>query len=226
MTTVEILTTQHREVLALFKRITGGNGNRETLIEEMSGKLRLHSRLEEALVYPTLQQHGSKRVQEEILESYEEHRIVDFLLAQLAPGQEAEPEAILPRVRVLHSLLEEHVEEEETEVLKHLESLDDAVLRQLDERVQAEVDEVQRVDELLGRAATVARRTEQWAGSLLDASFDLPRRAVSAIAPSRWLRPDHRYVLAARIASSVPRVVVNSLYDVVNRRAGRSGRAA
>jgi hypothetical protein len=226
MTALEILRAQHRDVLAVFKRITGGNGNRAALVEEMSGKLRLHSRLEETIVYPALQQHGSKRVQEMVLESYEEHRIVDFLLAQVAPNQNAETEPLLARVRVLHSLVEEHIEEEESEVLKHLGDLDDAVLRQLDERVQAEVDEVERVDELLGRAATVARRTEQWASSLLDLSFGLPRRAVSAIAPSRWLRPDHRYVLAARIAGSVPRVVVDSLYDVVNRRGGRSGRAA
>jgi hypothetical protein len=226
MTTLEILRAQHRDVLAVFKRITGGNGTRATLVDEVSGKLRLHSRLEETLVYPTLHAHGTKRVQEMIMESYEEHRIVDFLLAQLAPRADVEMEMQHARVRVLQSLVEEHIEEEEAEVFKHVEELDDAVLRQLDERMQSELDEVQRVDELLGRAAGVARRTEQWAGSLLDASLGLPRRAVSAFAPSRWLRPDHRYVLAARIASSVPRVVVDSLYDAVTGRGGHGRRAA
>jgi hypothetical protein len=226
MTTSEILRAQHRDVLALLKRVTSGNGNRATLLDEVSGKLRLHSRLEEVLVYPALQAHGTKKVQEMILESYEEHRIVDFLLAQLTPRAEVDAEALNARTRVLQSLLKDHIEEEEAEVFKHLDDLDESALRRLDERMQAEVDEVERVDELLGRAAGVARRTEQWAGSLLDASFGLPRRAVSALAPSRWLQPDHRYVLAARIASSVPRVVVNSLYDVVTGRRGHGRRAA
>jgi hypothetical protein len=226
MTTVEILRAQHREVLSLFKRITGGNGNRTTLLDEASAKLRLHSRLEEMLVYPAIHAHGTKRVQEMIMESYEEHRIVDFLLTQLAPRAEGATERQHARVRVLHSFVEEHIEEEETEVLKHVDELDEAARRQLDERVQAELEEVQQVDELLGRAAGVARRTEQWAGSLLDAGLGLPRRAVGAIAPSRWLRPDNRYVLAARIASSVPRVVVDSLYGVVTGRGSHGRRAA
>jgi hypothetical protein len=211
MTAVEILHAQHREVLALFKRLENGSGDRAKWLEELRGKLRLHTRLEETLFYPTLETYGSKRIKDEVLESYEEHRLVDFLLAQLTPT-DVDSEPSHARVRVLQSLIEEHVEEEE--------------VRALDVRMREELEEVQRVDELLGRAAVVARRTEQWAGSLLDASMGLPRRAVSAIAPSRWLPSSPRYLLAARIAGAVPRVVVDSLYQAVTGRGGAHGRRA
>jgi hypothetical protein len=225
MTAVEILHAQHREVLALFKRLENGSGDRAKWLEELRGKLRLHTRLEETLFYPTLETYGSKRIKDEVLESYEEHRLVDFLLAQLTPT-DVDSEPSHARVRVLQSLIEEHVEEEETEVFKHVDNLSEEQVRALDVRMREELEEVQRVDELLGRAAVVARRTEQWAGSLLDASMGLPRRAVSAIAPSRWLPSSPRYLLAARIAGAVPRVVVDSLYQAVTGRGGAHGRRA
>lgn len=226
MTALEILRAQHRDVLSLFKRIASGNGDRRKAVEELAAKLRLHARLEEAIFYPALQAAGAKRVQEEILESYEEHHLVEYLLTQLENAGDEDSEPYLARMRVLQSLVEEHIEEEEAEVFKHAENLSDDAVRELDRRMEDEVEEVERVDELLGRAARVARRTEQWAGSLLDAGFGMPRRAVSALAPSRWIRADHHYVLAARIASAVPRIVVDSVYNTVTRREGAQRRSA
>lgn len=225
MTALDILRAQHREVLALFRRLTNHHGDRERALEELSAKLRLHARLEETIFYPALQAVGTKRVQEEIYESYEEHRLVDHLLSQLPPT-ESDGEPFAARLRVLQSLVEEHIEEEEKEVFKHAESLDEEELKKLDTRMLEAVEEVERVDELLGRVARVARSTEQWAGSLLDASFEIPRRAVSALAPSRWFPQNQRSVLAARIAGAVPRLVVDSLYHTVRRAGVPPGRRA
>jgi hypothetical protein len=216
MTALDTLKQQHREIQQLFKRVSAGNGNRATSIDELTGMLRVHTRLEESIFYPTIEAYGTKRAAEEILESYEEHRIVDFLLAGLQAMDERS-EQFLARVRVLQSLVQEHIAEEESEVFKHVETLDEAEQATLDRRMAEELREIQQVDELLARAATVARRTERWASSLLDAGLELPRRAVRSIVPSAMRRSDQRYLWAARIATSMPRIVVDSLYRTVTR---------
>ena len=215
MKATDVLREQHREILQLFKRITGSdNGERPEYLDQLIAKLRLHTQIEERIFYPAVQRLDTKRVQEEILESYEEHNIVDYLMTQL-PLMEVGSPRFLARVRVLQSLVEEHIEEEETEIFKRAEQLDDDDRRRVDEQIAEELEEVEHVDELLDRAARAAQRTERWAGSLLDAGLALPRRAVSVLAPSRWLRLEQRHALATRIANAVPRVVVDSVYRTV-----------
>ena len=87
--------------------------------------------------------------------------------------------------------------------------------------------EIEQVDALLDRMVSVARRTERWATALVDVGLAIPRRAVRALRPSQWLgRPDQRYIWAARIATSVPRVVVDSLYRSTTRGSSQGRRAA
>jgi hemerythrin superfamily protein len=215
MTAIQMLKDQHREIEQLFKKIAAGNGNRAQWVDELAGMLRVHTRIEETIFYPAVQAHGTKRAQDEILESYEEHRIVDFLMAQL-PAIDDQSEQFLARMRVLQSLVQEHIEEEETEVFKQAEALDDEQRAKLDLRMAEELREIEQVDELLDRVAGVARRTERWASALFDAGLAIPRRTVRAFSPSKWLgRPDQRYVWAARIATSMPRVLVDSVYRSV-----------
>ena len=83
MTTTEILRQQHREVQALFKKLTNGGGDREARVAELVGALNLHTRLEEAVFYPAIAEVGTKHAEAVVLESYEEHRLVDFLITQL-----------------------------------------------------------------------------------------------------------------------------------------------
>ena len=226
MTAIQTLKDQHREILQLFKKITSGNGDRAKWLDDLAGMLRVHTRIEETIVYPMIQAHGTKRAQEEILESYEEHRIVDFVMAQL-PAMDDDGEQLLARMRVLQSLVQEHIEEEETEVFKQAESLDEEQQAELDRRMAEELREIEQVDELLDRVAGVARRTERWATALLDAGLAIPRRTVRAFRPSQWLgRPDQRYIWAARIATSVPRGVVDSVYRTVTGGSTQGRRAA
>ncbi len=228
MTATQILKDQHRDIEQLFKKIASGNGDREAWFEELAGLLRVHTRIEETIFYPTIQSHGTKRAQDEVLESYEEHRIVDFLVAQLrTPMLNDGGEQRMARMRVLQSLVEEHIEEEEGEVFKQAENLDDDVRMRLDRRMEEELREIQQVDEILDRVAGMARRTERWANAILDVGLAIPRRTVRAFRPSRWLGgPDQRYIWAARIATSMPRVVVDSLYRTVTGGSSQSRRAA
>jgi hypothetical protein len=225
MTALQTLKDQHREIEQLFKKISS-NGDPSTWIDELAGMLRVHTRIEETILYPTLERHGTKRAAEEILESYEEHRIVEFLMAQVPATGPYTPQA-LARIRVLQSLVQEHIDEEENEVFKQVETLDDHQLERLERRMAEEVREIQVVDELLGRVARIARQSERWADALVDAALLVPRNMVRAFRPSRWLgRSDQRYVWAARIATSMPRVVVDGLYRTVGSGSASQGRRA
>jgi hemerythrin-like domain-containing protein len=221
----EILREQHRDVLALLKRLTSGNDTRHRagLVEQVAAKLQLHTRLEESLLYPAVQRLDTKKAEEVVLESYEEHEIVDFLLARL-PAMDLTSERFLAGCRVLQSLLEEHIQEEEEEVFALAERLGQQGLDVLAARMQSEIREVERVNELLDRAATAAQRTEHWAGRLLDLSLGLPRRAASQLSPARLLALPNREVLADAIAARVPRFIVDSVYDTVVRSGPASAR--
>ena len=227
MRALDVLKEQHREILGLFKRVTnGGNhGDPSGHVDQLTALLRLHTRLEETIVYPAIQRLGTKLAQEEVLESYEEHALFEYVLSQL-PTMEHRGEAFLARMRVLQSLVAEHIEEEETEIFKHAENLGDLAMKQLEARLTDHIQEVHELDELLDRAARAAQRTERWAGSLLDAGLGIPRRAVGALAPSRWLRLGHRHLWAARIAGAVPRVVVDSVYRTVTGQPAGPSRSA
>ncbi len=84
MKATDILQEQHREVQQLFRKITSGNdGQRPVLVDQLIAKLQLHTRLEETFFYLAIQRLDTKRAEEAVLESYEEHNIVDFLMAQL-----------------------------------------------------------------------------------------------------------------------------------------------
>jgi len=219
MEATDVLRQQHREIEQLFKRVTGGNGSAHAsraALEELIGTLQVHSRLEETIFYPAVRQLDTKKAEEQILESYEEHGIVDFLLMQL-PSSDRRDERFQARLRVLQSLVEEHVQEEEDQVFKLAERLGDAERERLAAALRDEVEEIAEVNDLIDTAVRATKRTESWAGRLLDAGFAMPRQAVSALAPSRLLRLDQRQIWAARIATAVPRFVVDSLHRAVAR---------
>ena len=84
MKVTDILHEQHNEVRALFKRITSHNGHdgreRNGLVDQLISALQVHTRLEESIFYPALRELDTKKAEETVLESYEEHNIVDFIL--------------------------------------------------------------------------------------------------------------------------------------------------
>lgn len=217
MKATDLLREQHRDIAQVFRKITGsGNGQRPQLVDELIAKLQLHTRLEERIFYPAIERLDTKNAQAVVLESYEEHRIVDGLLMSL-PAMDLGSQQFLARVRVTQSLVEQHVQDEEAQLFKLADRLGEQGLQSMGTRMAREVEEFAQVDELLDRVTRVALQTERWAGTLLDAGMELPRRAVRAIAPSRLLRLDRQHRLAARIAQAVPRFVVDSLYETVKR---------
>jgi hemerythrin-like domain-containing protein len=215
MKATDILSEQHREVLALIRRINGGRdvARRPMLVDTLIGHLRVHTGVEERIFYPAIAERKGD-AEAMVLESYEEHRIVDSLLLQL-PAMDPSSDAFEARMRVLESLLAEHIEEEEETMFPLAERLGEETLIELGSEIERELEEVARVNELLDRAASAAERTEGWAGRLLDLGFLVPRQAVSRFAPSRLLGLDRRGMLVASIADRVPRWLVDGVYGLV-----------
>jgi Hemerythrin HHE cation binding domain len=218
MKATEVLHGQHGEIRGLFKRINGSNGMRHgaVALDLLIARLRLHTRLEEAYFYPAIQTLETKKAGEAVLESYEEHNIVDYLMGQL-PLLDLHDERFLARVRVLQSLVEDHVLEEEKQLFPMAERLGDEALATMGKQMAAEIAEVQHLDDLIERAAVAARRTESWAARMLSVALQWPRRALRTFAPSRFLRIERRRMLVEAIAERVPSWMVNSVYDTVAR---------
>src|SRR3954447_10762551 len=115
MTIIADLTTDHRNVDALFKRFESADATdvaelghlRDLILEHLA----LHTAIEEQTLYPALRA-AAPDDEDDVLEALEEHHAVKALLAELermAPGAErfrAKMQVVIENVR-------HHVEEEE-----------------------------------------------------------------------------------------------------------------
>jgi hemerythrin-like domain-containing protein len=118
MKATELLEQQHREVEKLFKRALRNDdpeGRRE-LCQQLCDALQLHTTLEEEILYPAFRQEAdSKKAEKLVLESYEEHHVVDLLLNEL-PDLDPDAENFEAKLTVLQELVDHHVEIEEDEM--------------------------------------------------------------------------------------------------------------
>jgi iron-sulfur cluster repair protein YtfE (RIC family) len=145
MDAVTLLKKQHREVEGLFKKIEkteDGDGRRE-LMEAIKMRLEMHTKLEEEIFYPAVREVESKKAEEMINEAYEEHGVVKLVLEQL-PSVDPEDERFEAKMTVLKELVEHHVEEEEKEMFKLAQKLGKDQLRELGERMAAQLPEEER----------------------------------------------------------------------------------
>ncbi len=111
---LELLTSQHREVEALFKQLEETSDRayrvRTTIFEEIANKLTYHAKIEEKILYPE-----GKDVDEDMtLEAYEEHDVMKQMIAKIR-RTEGNDETYMAKVTVLKEIVEHHVKEEEEE---------------------------------------------------------------------------------------------------------------
>jgi hypothetical protein len=134
---VELIQEQHDQVRALFR-----NGGDPTRRIELLDRLSLHLAVEEAIVYPTLL---DGRMREKTYEAFAEHHGVMRLIADLVDAPVRDEDAIEAKLRVLQRLVEEHMQEEEREVLPAMRRMMNKEARQaLGERMMAFADELTR----------------------------------------------------------------------------------
>lgn len=140
MKATTMLKQQHREVEKLFAKAKKADAadERRALLDQIAEKLRGHMMIEEQIFYPAVaEQVPTKKVREMVPEAYEEHHVVELVLAEL-PEVDPEDERFEAKVTVLSELVDHHVEEEEKEMFPAAEKhLDADALAELAEQMQA-----------------------------------------------------------------------------------------
>jgi hemerythrin superfamily protein len=117
MKATDLLKKQHRQVEKLFKQCENAKQPRQRreLMEQIVQMLKMHTKIEEEIFYPAVRELGTSKAEEMIDEAFEEHHVVDLVLAEL-PTVNPEDERFEAKITVLSELVEHHVEEEEGEM--------------------------------------------------------------------------------------------------------------
>ena len=113
MDILKLLKADHDEVEKLFRQVEKEGDRRGEIIGKILSALEIHTRLEETLFYPELE--TAVETADLIRESYEEHKHVKELVAELRATAIDDPDC-MPRLKVLREQVEHHVEEEESEL--------------------------------------------------------------------------------------------------------------
>jgi hemerythrin superfamily protein len=117
MKATDLLKKQHRQVEKLFKQCENAKQPRQRreLMDQIVEMLKLHTQIEEEIFYPAVRELGTSKAEEMIDEAFEEHHVVDLVLAEL-PKVDPDDERFEAKITVLSELVDHHVEEEEGEM--------------------------------------------------------------------------------------------------------------
>jgi Hemerythrin HHE cation binding domain len=119
MDALRLLKDDHDKMRKLLTELEStterGVKTREELFSKIKGELTIHEIIEEEIFYPALKDHP--RAKEIVLEGYEEHHVVDTVMAELE-GLPVEDESWGPKAKVMQENVEHHMEEEEGEMFE------------------------------------------------------------------------------------------------------------
>ena len=111
MDVLKFLEDEHDEVKQVFKKLEQAEGASATrLWNQLKSMLTLHEELEETYFYPQLKE--EKKTEDLVLESYEEHHVMDVLIEEISQ-LEPSAENWEAKIKVLQENTEHHIEEEE-----------------------------------------------------------------------------------------------------------------
>ena len=119
---VELLEEDHKRFKALFKKFEAASDDdeKEEIADQVDLELRVHSMIEEEILYPAM-----KDVDSEIVaESFEEHGVVEQLLDELAT-MELSSDQFEAKFKVMAENVEHHLEEEEENMFPQARKLPD-----------------------------------------------------------------------------------------------------
>jgi hypothetical protein len=139
-TAIAFLMNQHREAEAMFEKFEKARSDEEKaeLSRRICMALKVHTQIEEELVYPE----AHDKIEEDVVdEAYVEHASAKDLIAQIERMQVGE-HLYDAKVKVLGEYVKHHVKEEETEFFPQLKK-SDMDLQALGERLKARAEELQ-----------------------------------------------------------------------------------
>jgi hypothetical protein len=135
---LELLERDHERAKELFEEIESAVDDKEKrkIFKELKKELDTHTRIEESVFYPAMQQH--EELKDMVLESIEEHKQMKKLLREIEKlGRTSDK--FEPKVKVLQENVEHHAEEEEEGKMfpKIRELLDASQLQELGAELEA-----------------------------------------------------------------------------------------
>jgi hemerythrin superfamily protein len=110
---LELLTSQHEEVDALFEALESREGDRRALFTELADKLAAHAAAEEKVFYPAIM---AKETNELLQESVEEHLAIKRVLSDLIT-MNLDDDSFYAKLSVLKEQVAHHAHKEEEEEL-------------------------------------------------------------------------------------------------------------
>jgi hypothetical protein len=145
MNAMELLKQDHEKVKKLMEEIDStterGVKTREELFTKFKQEMTVHERIEEEIFYPRLTEQA--KTKEIALEGYEEHHVVDMVMAEL-DDVSYDDERWGAKFTVMKENVEHHIEEEEGEMFKLArQALDSDELEELGERMESMKKELQ-----------------------------------------------------------------------------------
>ena len=152
MDALQLLKEDHEKVKKILNDLDAtterGVKTREELFTKVRKELEVHEAIEEEIFYPALKEHP--KAKEIVLEGYEEHHVVDTVMAEIAEVP-FEDETWGAKLTVMKENVEHHIEEEEDQMFTQARQvLSKEELRELGERMQS------RKEELLAQHRTSA----------------------------------------------------------------------
>ena len=131
---LQLLHQEHEEVQGLFeqfqKSVSAKNGEKkaDAISKQILDDLKLHTELEEKIVYPNLKEQEPKI----FYESEEEHHVVDLLIKELERMKVSAPE-YAAKMTVMEENVKHHIQEEESQMFKLISQLPDDTLSEMAE---------------------------------------------------------------------------------------------
>jgi hemerythrin-like domain-containing protein len=114
---IVLLKNDHKEIRAAFadfeKLGDSAEESKGNLVDRIIELLTVHTYIENEVMYPRVRE-LLPDLEDEILESYEEHHVADLLVVELA-GMSPSDERFTAKTNVLIENVRHHMEEEETE---------------------------------------------------------------------------------------------------------------
>lgn len=131
---IVMLKSDHQEIRNAFREFEkAGDGAYKTkgrLVDRIIELLTVHTYIENEVMYPRVRELVPE-LEDDILESYEEHHVADVLVVELA-AMKPEDERFTAKTTVLIESVRHHIEEEETEWFPQVrEALGRKALREL-----------------------------------------------------------------------------------------------
>lgn len=135
---IVMLKDDHQEILRTFKEFeeAGENAHKTKgrLVEKMIELLTVHTYIENEVMYPRVRELVPD-LEDDVLESYEEHHVADVLVMELAPMKPTD-ERFTAKATVLIENVRHHIEEEESEWFPQVrEALGRKVLQEIGEEM-------------------------------------------------------------------------------------------